>query len=88
MGSRKQFLTAGGLLGAALIAKAEAAKPKRPSAAAREFALRMRKFDSSLTAQQLAEIEKNVDDLWNLGSKVHKGLVNSDGTSPAFRLGE
>ena len=88
MSSRKHFLTTGGLLGAALISKAEAAKPKGPSAAAREFALRMRKFDSALTAQQLAEIEKNVDDLWGIGGKVHKGLVNSDGTSPAFRLGE
>ncbi|MGH7328965.1 MAG: hypothetical protein ACREJX_11510 [Polyangiaceae bacterium] len=88
MGTRKHFVTAGGLLGAALIAKAEAAKPKGPSPAAREFARRMRKYDSSLTAQQLAEIEKNIDDLWNIGGKVHKDLANGDGTSPAFRVGE
>jgi hypothetical protein len=88
MGTRRHFVTAGGLLGAALIAKADAAKPKGPSPAAREFALRMRKFDSSLTSQQLAEIEKSVDDIWGIGGKVHKGLSNGDGASPAFRVGE
>jgi len=85
VGTRKDFLTTAGLAGGGLVAKAD---PKAPSPAAREFAQRMRRFDSSLTQSQLNDIEKGIDDLWKIGDKVHKGLVNADPTSPAFETGE
>ena len=85
MATRKDFLATTGIAGGALVAKAD---PKAPSPAAREFALRMRRFDPSLTQSQLKEIEKGIDDIWKFGEKVHKGLQNSDGTSPAFESGE
>lgn len=85
MSTRKDFLTTAGIAGGGLVAKAD---PKAPSPAAREFAQRMRRFDPSLTQSQLAQIEKGIDDLWKLGEKVHKGLVNADPTSPAFEIGE
>ena len=91
MGStRKAFLTSAGLVATTTVAKAETlAKADRgPSPAAAEFANRMRRFDPSLTPQQLREIAKSNDDTWKVGAKVHKGLENGDPMSPAFEIGE
>jgi hypothetical protein len=93
--SRKQFLTAAGLVGAGLVTKTSAVAlsptptpSPPPSPAAREFALRMRRFDPSLTAAQMTEIERGIDDLWKSGPKLHKGLTNGDAPSPGFEAGE
>lgn len=92
MGStRKEFLAAAGIAATTTPAKAETVakvKPKAPSPAAIEFANRMRRFDPSLTPQQLHEIAKSNDDTWKLGAKLHKGLENGDPMSPAFEIGE
>ena len=48
----------------------------------------MRRFDPSLTPQQLHDIAKSNDDTWKLGAKLHKGLENADPMSPSFEIGE
>ena len=85
MGTRKEFLTTAGAAGGGLVAKVD---PKAPSPAAREFALKMRRFDPSLTQSQLIDIEKGIDDIWKFGEKTHKGLQNGDPASPPFLTGE
>lgn len=90
MGTRKEFLTAAAIAASTTGAQAEtiAKADPAPSPAAVEFANRMRRFDPSLTPQQLHEIAKSNDDAWKLGAKLHKGLENGDPMSPAFEIGE
>jgi hypothetical protein len=91
MGStRKDFLTAAGVAATTTVAQAQtiAKVDPAPSPAAIEFANRMRRFDPSLTTQQLHDIAKSNDDTWKVGPKVHKGLANGDPMSPPFETGE
>jgi len=90
MGTRKEFLAAAAIAASTTGAQAEtvAKAAPGPSPAAIEFANRMRRFDPSLTAQQLHDIAKSNDDTWKVGPKVHKGLENGDPMSPAFEIGE
>jgi hypothetical protein len=88
--TRKEFLTAAAVAASTTTAQAQsiAKADPAPSPAAIEFANRMRRFDPSLTPQQLHEIAKSNDDTWKVAAKVHKGLENGDPMSPAFEIGE
>lgn len=90
MGTRKEFLTAAAIAASTTTAEAQTVAKAQPAAtpAAIEFANRMRRFDPSLTPQQLHDIAKSNDDTWKLGAKLHKGLENGDPMSPAFEIGE
>jgi hypothetical protein len=91
MGStRKEFLTAAGVAATTTVpaAQAIAKADPAPSPAAIEFANRMRRFDPSLTPQQVHDIAKSNDDTWKVGPKVHRGLENGDPMSPPFETGE
>ncbi len=90
MGTRKEFLTAAAIAASTTTAEAQtvAKADPAPTPAAIEFANRMRRFDPSLTPQQLHDIAKSNDDTWKLGAKLHKGLENGDPMSPAFEIGE
>jgi hypothetical protein len=48
----------------------------------------MRGFDPSLTDAQLREIEKSIEEEWQLGRRLHEGLTNGDQPSPWFEAGE
>jgi galactokinase/mevalonate kinase-like predicted kinase len=67
---------------------AEAATLPSPNAAAHELALRMRRFDPTLTDKQIGEIAKSIGGSWKAGAKLHKGLSNGDLPSPEFEIGE
>jgi len=99
MRSRKEFLVTAGAAAAASLAPESsiAATPApaptatpTPSPAGREFALRMRRFDPSLTDAQIDAIAAGVDQSFEAGKTIrrHHELQNSDGPTPEFAAGE
>ena len=93
MKSRKEFLVTAGataLLGAAGSPTPSPTPTPPPSSAARELALRMRKFDSSLTDAQIDAIAEGIDQGFAAGETIraHHALRNGDGPSPEFSVDE
>lgn len=99
MRSRKEFLFTAGAAAAVTLAPepSRAASPSpspsptpSPSPAAHEFALRMRKFDPSLTDADIYKIAACVEQSFAAGKDIrrHHKLQNGDGPSPEFAVGE
>jgi hypothetical protein len=92
MASRKEFFAATAASVGALMTPSPQASPSptpAPSAAAREFALRMRAFDPTLSDAQIEAIASGIEATWKLGDSInHKGaaLKNSDEPVPSFSV--
>lgn len=97
--SRKSFIAHTAALGAAVAlpskAEAQAAKPSpspsatpTPSPASLEAALRMRRFDSSLTDEQVREIARGIDEqnASGVGIRKRRPLHNGDEPVPEFEV--
>jgi hypothetical protein len=99
--TRKAFLAAATSLGAglALTGSVEAQTPSdspsakptaspSPSPAARELALRMRKFDPNLTDAQIDLVAAGIDQGFDAGKSIrkHHALLNGEGPSPEFAV--
>ncbi|MGA7572029.1 MAG: hypothetical protein WB491_03220 [Candidatus Aquilonibacter sp.] len=91
MKSRKEFLATAGaaaLLGATASPTPSPTPTPPPSSAAHEFALRMRKFDPSLTDAQIDAIAAGIDQGFAAGKTIraHHALRSGDGPAPEFSV--
>jgi hypothetical protein len=94
--SRKEFVAAAVVSVAALTTTPAGAQSSAtpsaspsPSPAAREFAIRMRAFDPSLSAAEIEEIAAGVEANWQLGRTINpkgRALESSDEPSPPFSV--